>query len=389
MTCLRILPVLIRKEFALFRRDRAAVPLAFLVPAVLIFLFGEIFGLRNPGSAPGGVPVAAVNHSDHPAAERIMATLAGEPLLDLTTSPELTAASDGALREMVRKDRFRFTVILSPGDSAGGLRGLNLRILGNPRNAVETQTFHAVLQRAVISGMPEMLGAPTSGGAGGESLLSRLVKVENEQVTGATVQSPGAASVVGGWAVMFLLFSLTISSTSIFEERKAGLYQRMLSGTVTRSHLVLGKFCWGVLLGIVQLLTLFFTGQLLFGLDVSGHLPALLLICTAAAAACTAFGLLIASVTTSAESARSLATFLILVMSALGGAWFPISLMPEFIQQIAKLTLVFWTMEGFTGVLWAGRSTLEILPCVGILALTALIVMLAAQWRFRRSRVFE
>jgi ABC-2 type transport system permease protein len=163
----------------------------------------------------------------------------------------------------------------------------------------------------------------------------------------------------------------------------------MLSGTVTRSHLVLGKFCWGVLLGMVQLLTLFFTGQLLFGLDVSGHLPALFLICIAAAAACTAFGLLIASVTASAESARSLATFLILVMSALGGAWFPISLMPEFIQQIAKLTLVFWAMEGFTGVLWAGRSTLEILPCVGILAFTALVVMLAALWRFRRSRVFE
>ena len=389
MTCLRILPVLIKKEFALFRRDRAAVPLTFLVPAVLIFLFGEIFGLRNPGSAPGGVPVAAVNHSDHPAAARIMATLAGEPSLDFTTSPELTAASDGALRDMVRKDRFRFTVILSPGDSAGGLRGLNLRILGNPRNAVETQTFHAVLQRAVISGLPEMLGAPASGDAGGASLLSRLVRVENEQVTGATVHSPGAASVVGGWAVMFLLFSLTISSTSIFEERKAGLYQRMLSGTVTRPHLVLGKFCWGVLLGLVQLLTLFFTGQLLFGLEVSGHLPALLLICIAAAAACTAFGLLIASVTASAESARSLATFLILVMSALGGAWFPISLMPELIQQIAKLTLVFWAMEGFTGVLWAGRSTLEILPCVGILAFTALVVMLAALWRFRRSRVFE
>jgi ABC-2 type transport system permease protein len=76
-------------------------------------------------------------------------------------------------------------------------------------------------------------------------------------------------------------------------------------------------------------------------------------------------------------------------MSALGGAWFPVSLMPEFIQQMAKGTLVYWAMDGFTGVLWAGRSALEILPCLGVLAGTAAVVMLVALWRFRRARVFE
>ncbi len=388
MNRLRTLLTLVRKEFALFRRDRAALPLTFLIPAGLIFIFGEIFGLRNPDSAPGGIPVAAVNHSDQPAAARIVEALAKDPALDLGTG-EQTESADEALRELIRQNRLRFAVILSPGESSGVLRGVHLRVLGNPRNAVETQTFHAVLQRAVLAGLPELLGAPDAGDAGRSTFLSRLVKVENEQVTGSEVKAPSAASVVGGWAVMFLLFSLTISSTSIFDEKKAGLYQRMLSGSVTRSQLVLGKFCWGMLLGIVQLLTLFFTGQFLFGLDITGRLPLLLPVCIAASAACTAFGMLIASVTSSAESARSLATFLILVMSALGGAWFPVSLMPEFIQQIAKVTIVFWTMEGFTGVLWAGHSAREILPCLAVLSGTAIAVMLAALWRFRRARAFE
>lgn len=389
MTCLRKLLTLIRKECALFRRDRAALPLTFLIPAILIFIFGEIFGLRSPGTAPGGIPVAAVNHADHPAAAHLMAALAAEPALDFCTGAELTATGEEALRELIRQDSFRFAVILSQGDLAGKTSGLNLRILGNPRNAVETQTFHAVLQRAVLSGLPALLGAPDSGGGGGAAFFSRLIRVEHEKVTGGSMQSPGAASVVGGWAVMFLLFSLTISSTSIFDERKAGLYQRMLSGSVTRSQIVLGKFGWGMLLGIVQLITMFFTGQLLFGLDVTGHLPALLMVCTAAAAACTAFGMLIASVTSSAESARSLATFVILVMSALGGAWFPVSLMPEFIQRISNVTIVYWAMEGFTGVLWAGRTAREILPCLAVLSGTTTAAMLVALWRFRRARVFE
>ncbi len=394
MTCLRTLLTLIRKECALFVRDRAALPLTFLIPAVLIFIFGEIFGISRPGAVPGGIPVAAVNHSSQPAAARIMAALASEPALHVCAGRELAAdespaVTDGALREAIRQDRFRFAVILSPGGHAGPVQGLRLRILANPRNTVETQTFHAVLQRAVLSGLPELLGAPDPGKQGTAEFLSRLIEVQNEQVTGQEVQSPGAASVVGGWAVMFLLFSLSISATSIFEERRAGLYQRMLAGPLTRSQIVLGKFCWGVLLGIVQLVTLFFTGQLLFGLDIAGHFPAVLLVCIASAAACTAFGMLIASLTSSAESARSLATFLILVMSALGGAWFPVSLMPELIQQLAKGTIVYWAMEGFTGVLWAGRSTAEILPALAVLSGTAVVVMLVALWRFRRARVFD
>ena len=78
-----------------------------------------------------------------------------------------------------------------------------------------------------------------------------------------------------------------------------------------------------------------------------------------------------------------------MIMSALGGAWFPISFMPEFMQEIAKFTIVYWAMEGFTQVLWAGQSFLQILPTVGVLAGIATGVMSIAIWRFNRGRLFE
>jgi len=76
-------------------------------------------------------------------------------------------------------------------------------------------------------------------------------------------------------------------------------------------------------------------------------------------------------------------------MSAIGGAWFPVSFMPDYIQAISKLTLVYWSVEGFTDVLWAGHSLFEVLPKIGILAGIAVVVMTAAVWRFNRSRFFE
>ena len=63
--------------------------------------------------------------------------------------------------------------------------------------------------------------------------------------------------------------------------------------------------------------------------------------------------------------------------------------MPDYIQKFSKLTIVYWAVEGFTDVLWAGQSLLEVLPKVGILAGIAAGVMLVAVWRFNRGRLFD
>ncbi|MEO6246673.1 MAG: hypothetical protein ABIQ12_14700, partial [Opitutaceae bacterium] len=61
-----------------------------------------------------------------------------------------------------------------------------------------------------------------------KDIFSQLVKIETEQVVGAKVKSPMATSLVGGWAIQFLLFALSASATSLFRERDAGIFQRIL-----------------------------------------------------------------------------------------------------------------------------------------------------------------
>ena len=76
-------------------------------------------------------------------------------------------------------------------------------------------------------------------------------------------------------------------------------------------------------------------------------------------------------------------------MSAVGGAWFPTTFMPEYIQTLSKFTIVYWAVEGFTDVLWAGQSLLAVLPKVGILAGIAAGVMAVAVWRFNKGTLFD
>jgi ABC-2 type transport system permease protein len=188
---------------------------------------------------------------------------------------------------------------------------------------------------------------------------------------------------------MFLLFAVSGSSAAFFDEKNAGLFQRLLAAPVTRAQILWSKFLYGVGLGLLQLVVLFLAGGALYGVEVFAHLPLLLLVCVFAAAACSAFAMLIAAVAPNAEAAGSLATFVILLMSAIGGAWFPLSIMPAVIRQFSKLTLVYWSMEGFSAVLWAEQSLVQIAPILGVLGGITAAAMMIAIWRFNRGKIFE
>ena len=440
--------VLTYKAFARFVRNKTAVGLTFIVPIAMIYIFGQVFGLNRKDSGPSGIRLAVVNESDNPATAKLVTALKNEKAFQVITtftnpdrSTRPLVAAD--LRPLIENRALRFAVVIQKNNRPGNF-GLQLKILSDPQNEIETQTVNGLLQKTIFSQVPELLGQSlqasaresigadrletfnraiataialafggdeaeirdmitkgdfgfsalgSAGGTGNQSsandLFSNLVRIENEQVVGRNVKSPAATRVVGGWAIMFLMFALNSAATSLFEEKKSGMFQRLLAAPVTRADILWSRFIFGIVLGLVQLITIFTFGSLLYGIDVLGHLGNLTLVCIATAAACTALGMFIASVSSSPDAASGLATFVILTMSACGGAWFPVSFMPEFMQQIARFTLTYWAMDAFGQVLWAGKSLVQILPSLGILVAITAGVMGLAIWRFNKGRLFD
>ena len=449
---MHIILTLLGKDFANLRRNRAALVLTFVVPMIIIYIVGLVFGLGRTDNGPTGIPFAVVNESDNPAAQKLVDALQAEKSFrvvtkfvnpDKTTRP-LTAMD---LQALIRERKFSYALVIPPDVLSDSRLGLHLKILSDPRNDIENQIVNGLLQKTIFSNVPQLLGqsllaraekhlgaaaaeafnraivrdivatfggdpdrilahlhsgdfdfsrlsrqlAPAigPGGSGGTDLFSRIVEIDREQVVGKDVKSPAATRIVGGYAVMFLLFALSNSAAAFFDEQNAGLFQRLLSSPASRAQLLWSRFLYGILFGLVQLGALFFAGHLLYGVDIFGHLGNLLIVCASVAAACTGFGMLIAALARSPAAASSLATLLVITMSACGGAWFPISFMPEFMQHLARFTLVYWAIEGFGAVLWAGDSFSQLLPILGVLLGTTAVVMTIAVWRFNRSPLFE
>lgn len=438
------------KDIAHFRRDRTSLLLTFVVPAVLIYIFGNVFGVNRESTGPVGIPLAVVNQAaGAKSADAIITALQKEKTFRLITTSRDANGTDVPLteekvRSLFRENRIRFALIFPPDTESDDTFGLKVKYLNNPRNDIETQTVNGILQKTIFMAAPSVLmdslrkratqaigaagtesfyrsiarsvgqsfntdsekifdemmrgdiltassssGDKPDGGTAPADFFDRIIKIDSEQVSGKQVKNAAATRSVGGWAVMFMLFSVSGAATSLFEEKKAGLFRRILAAPVRRSHILWSKYLFCTVLGIVQLAALFVAGKLLFRIDITSNLANLILICLAASSTCTAFGMLLASIARSPAAASGIATFLILTMSALGGAWFPISLMPDFIQSLSKLTIVYWAMEGFLQVLWANCSFRDLLPYLGVLVGIAAVINAISVWRFNRGEMFD
>lgn len=156
-------PVLVRKDFTNFFRNKAAVSLTFLIPFVMIWLFGLVFGVNRKDAGPSGIPVAVVNASTNPAAAKRVDALRAEKtfrIITTTAAPAQRPLTEADLRPLMQAPcaRFRFALVI-PDDLISDPRpGLHLKFFSNPRSEIETQTVNGLLQKTIFSNVPELLG---------------------------------------------------------------------------------------------------------------------------------------------------------------------------------------------------------------------------------------
>jgi ABC-2 type transport system permease protein len=425
------------KEYRLFWSDRVAVSLTFLIPIGLIAIWGSIFGNLNSG--PENLKLAFLNASSVPVAGSIEKVLDTTRTFKLVKSYQDDRGNDVpfdtvSIQEYVRKGNASSALVIPADAYTDTSVGLKLRFYYDPKNDMEMQIVQGVLTQTIMSQIPGMfvdgmqrralrfLGSdsgtafntgirslvgryfkidtgkirfPAAGGTnsfgegkGGKDFFKNVLDFQSEQVVGKNIANQWATRSVGGWAMMFLMFTLTGSASSLFDEKKSGVVLRILASPISRVQILWSKYLYNMSLGFVQLIVLFAAGSLLFKIDIISNLLNLILILVAAAMACTSFGMLLSAVSKTSSQANGLGTFLILTMSSIGGAWFPTSFMPGYIQTISKGTIVYWSMDGFLQVLWRGAPLTDILPNLGVLFAIAAVITSVSVLQFKKGHVF-
>lgn len=354
-----------RKDIKLFFTDRRGLLMAFAVPIALITLFAFAFG--GAGGGNSGPKVTTLVIADLDNSEESNALI--DSLDALEEFVVLTTTADTA-EQMVLKGNEPAVLFIAKGFQE------SLRFNEAPAFEYKYDSGEgpqvAILQGALYARLNEYVGkrrmelyianppkpGPFADGQKALDYQSGAREAERNLVMNQTAliqekrNSPGLVHAVAGTAIMMLLFSVTAMGTAMLDEKQEGTLKKLLFSPINPSSILFGKMISVNLISIMQLSVMFIFGWLVFGLDITHHLPSLLVMIVCTAYACSSFGVFLVSFAKSRAQVQGMSTLVIMTMSALGGSMVPSFIMPAFMQKLGVITVNYWGVQGFYDIFW-------------------------------------
>ncbi len=188
-----------------------------------------------------------------------------------------------------------------------------------------------------------------------------------------------------GILVQFTIFGLISSSAILVEERKTRTLQRLFTTSMPAGSIVLGHLLANFAVAFGQQLLLVVFGQLFLQVNYLREPAAILLVMIALSLCVSSLGLLI-SVLARNESQSLLASLILMfVISALGGAWFPLETSGKAFAAVGHLTPGAWAMDGFQNIIIRGQGFASVLIPAAVLLGYALVFFFIGSMRFRAN----
>lgn len=176
----------------------------------------------------------------------------------------------------------------------------------------------------------------------------------------------GLTQSVPGMGAMFVMFTVFGGMTLLVIERKQRTLARLAVMPVSRGELLGGKILGRYLLGILQYGVVFVFG-LVMGVNFGGDPLAVILLILTYTLAITALSFALGNRLQNESQASGLSLLLSLILASLGGAWWPLEVVPEFMRLVGHLSPVAWVMDGFNTLIFNNGGLGDVLVSLGVL----------------------
>lgn len=192
----------------------------------------------------------------------------------------------------------------------------------------------------------------------------------------------GFSQSVPGMATMYVMFTVLPAAGVLLQERKNWTLQRLASMPVSRAQILGGKLLARFLLGMVQYGIVMGFG-LLIGANYGSDPLAVLVLMIAFTLCVTAMSLMLTTVVRNDAQASGVALFLSLTMAPLGGAWWPLEIVPDWMRTVGHISPIAWAMDGFRSLFAYGGDLSTIVTPVLVLLAAAAVMFVIGVRRFQ------
>ncbi|GAB4221973.1 MAG: ABC transporter permease [Acidobacteriota bacterium] len=351
--------------------NRAALLWLFVFPVLFAAFFGLVFS-ENDRPAQARARLTVVDEDSGPLARLLVRELEGAGLEVVELAPDEAAAAQDRIRTLTIPQEFGRRIV------AG--EQVTLRLETDPGTSDEAAL---AVQARILASIARVIGSLVEQKqAAGDAPLDEtrfagyesppdLVTIESSFAGQAAVVPSGFAHSAPGNAVMFvLLITLTWGAASLAAERMHGMLRRLGSAPVTAAEIVGGKIAGRFLVSLTQIVVLLLTAVAavaLFDLPLSGDPLAVLAVLVVYGLAVAPLGVLLGAAIREPSRAANVGVLVSLVLAALGGCWWPIEVVPPWLQAVARALPTGWAMIALHRLISFGGGFADTLPWLAAL----------------------
>lgn len=362
----QILPIstFVRIDVKRLFRDKLAIFFVFAFPLIFLLIFGTIFKENNVSFR-----VALLNQSDSEFSAKFVQETKNNPVLKVD---EKVTTIDQA-REKMNRGQLDATIILpeSFGDVKNGkypsgqaevLYDKNSEQAGRTLGSLMEATFREVNKQFVNADEPF------------------TVKAESTATAGLTQFDYTFSGLLG-----FTFLSLGVfGPTSVFPRLKQrGVLRRYQTTTLKVWQYFTANVISNLTVGVLSVATMFTVALTLFDLNMRGSYLHLLVVVLLGTTIMFGIGLAIGGWAKNENQAAPLSQAVAMPMMFLSGVFFPVFLMPEWLQSIVKFIPLTPIVESIRFIVTENKSLLDLGPQMAVMIGWLVVIYFVAFKVFR------
>jgi len=390
------IPVVLRigsNDLRLFFKDRSGVLWAFVMPLIFTFVFGVAFKGLSVSAVKATI---TLDNRDGGFLSRALVSELGKENIRLVLADTLKenpvrtlVIPEGFTDSVLSRKKVSLKLVREESASVSGTHTARVAIIRSLMKIISSQV---ILELEELERTGGTWSADSTGGilfsavlngemSGDEliqkfdSLLTREGKISlKKDYAGRRAKIPaGFDNAVPGMLVMFVLMTMAFTGEGIIYERETGILRRYGYSVCTRSELVLGKLLGRFYFAAIQIAFLLVAGRYLFGFRIGNELIAVVITLAVFAFSMGSYALLFGSLLRKVEQVSALTIVSTLALSALGGCWWPLEIVPRTFQIVGLALPTGWMMNALHKLISFGYGLDAVVP--NLLALTGLGVV--------------
>jgi ABC-2 type transport system permease protein len=365
-----------RVEWVRFFRDRIAMFSTIALPIVLVLLIGLSFG---QGGAR--LPVGLLPQSPGPLGEQLVSALEDSAAIDVTVYTD-----SGDLYRDIRMGLLSGGVLV-PAD--GQPVQIYVQQTSSDTGAVMTTVNAAAASVGTRAIAVDVLAGDASRGKAEAAVEQAEAKVPAVAVSASAVGTVSEmdanrfASAVPSQLMLFTFLNGLLGAAALVQARELGVFQRTLAAPRGLQVYLSGLGISRIAIAMLQAAILIGMGILSFGIqfgDPLAWVPLVLIY----GVICAAAGMLLGALCRTTGQAVAIAVPLGIVFGMLGGAMWPLSVVPPLMRFIGHLTPQGWAMDAWNLIINDGAGLGDVAQQMAVLVGFAVVLSLLALWALGR-----